>query len=89
MDTRKQLNVEYQWEDRYWTAIYPSFQNFIDDYHACETEFEAWRKTKTHRRIRPRPASRRPSSLPQCEPPEEVKEQVKSRDGYRCRCCGR
>ena len=29
-----------------------------------------------------------PEAIPVVEPPEELKERVKSRDGFRCLCCG-
>ncbi|MFP4441325.1 MAG: DEAD/DEAH box helicase family protein [Chloroflexaceae bacterium] len=77
------LQAEYVRDNRYWRIIYPNYRLFKTQYDACEN------------RLLLNPDS---TSLPPVidggtypddgEPSEEVKEQVKARDRYRCLCCG-
>ncbi len=79
------LKKEFDREDRFWKSIYYQFGTFKSQYDACsnrlleltDEEFEATR-----------PRFSDSETIPDREPSEELKEQVKSRDGYRCRCCG-
>jgi superfamily II DNA or RNA helicase len=75
------LKAEYIRSDRYWRVIYPSYLLFKSHYDACinvilngnPTNVDIWKKTEV---------------VPDSEPSEQLKDQVKSRDGHRCLCCG-
>ena len=75
------LKSEFQRRDRFWMALYPRYELFKTQYEACVN------------RILNGPTPASPSLPPPArredrEPSEEVKAQVKSRDGHRCLCCG-
>lgn len=75
------LKTEYQRRDRFWMALYPRFELFETQYDAC------------NRRILRGPApipppDPPPPPPPPREPPEGLKAEAKSRDGWRCLCCG-
>lgn len=80
------LITEYHRPDRYWQAIYPDRLLFKSQYDACvnrllEIHYHGSEPPDHSKVIRS-------SDEVQREPSEEVKEQVKARDGYRCLCCG-
>jgi ATP-dependent helicase IRC3 len=82
---QESLIAEYQRPDRYWQTLYWSFDLFKSQYDACVNfKMRGWNQ--------PQPGSgyvgSSTESIPNREPSEEVKRQVKERDGYRCRCCG-
>ncbi len=80
------LSVEFHRKDRFWPALYMSFERFKSQADACinrqmmPLSAEAHRSTPLKREM--------PSMIPDREASEEIKEQVKRRDGYQCRCCG-
>jgi len=77
------LSLEYNRPDRYWSTIYYTYDLFKAQFDACV------RIILRHGKERPPlPAPPRGETPPIVEPPQEVKEQVKRRDGYRCVCCG-
>lgn len=81
------LMSEYQRPDRYWRAIYYNYQLFKSQYDACvnrllEIHLQGSEPTDHGQVIQSS------DEIRWREPSEEVKEQVKARDGYRCLCCG-
>jgi len=81
------LNVEYTRQDRYWRVIYYIYPLFKSHYDACINRIldanEHGNDPENHR-----PGFiKRPQPIPVVEPPEELRERVKSRDHYRCLCC--
>lgn len=82
------LKVEFGRQDRFWGAIYPSYQLFKSHYDACNNRIlEALEHKSDPDDYRPHEYVR-PEAIPDREPSEELKQQVKSRDQYRCLCCG-
>lgn len=81
------LRGEYTRQDRYWRVIYYTYPLFKSHYDACINRLldasETGSNPESHR-----PSFKTPEAIPIAEPPEELKERVKSRDGYRCLCCG-
>lgn len=82
------LRAEFDRQDRYWRALYPSFELFARHYHGAQlrvlTELEHGGP------LVPRSGSgsikRKPPELP--EPSAAVKRAVHTRDGDQCLCCG-
>ncbi len=76
------LTTEFHRLDRYWRSLYPTYQLFKTQYDACVNRLLLGS-------VLPPPF---PPPEPQAtvgrEPTAEQKRQVKSRDGYRCLCCG-
>ncbi len=75
------LKSEFQRRDRFWMALYPRYELFKTQYDACVN------------RILNGPTPTLPPPAPPYpredrEPSEDLKAQVKSRDGHRCLCCG-
>jgi ATP-dependent helicase IRC3 len=82
------LMTEYRRPDRYWQAIYCTYNQFKSQFDACinrlldidlygiEPNNHSSRVIQSGDEVQLR------------EPSEDVKEQVKSRDGYQCLCCG-
>ncbi len=81
------LQAEYTRRDRYWRVIYHTYRQFKSHFDGCLN-----RLLDAHQhRADPaghRPVFRTPEAVPVAEPPEDLKEGVKSRDGHRCLCCG-
>ena len=81
------LRGEYTRQDRYWRVIYYTYLLFKSHYDACINRIhdasEHGNAPEDHR-----PSFKTPKAIPIVEPPEELKERVKSRDGFRCLCCG-
>ena len=80
------LRGEYTRQDRYWRVIYYTYPLFKSHYDACINRIldamEHGNDPGEHR-----PHFKTPEAIPVVEPPEELKERVKSRDGFRCLCC--
>jgi superfamily II DNA or RNA helicase len=80
-----ELQIEYDRDDRYWKVLYPSYDHFKHHYDGCE-----------NRKLRPQPIIESPpppepedDDGPRTPPvPEEMKREIKERDGYKCLCCG-
>jgi superfamily II DNA or RNA helicase len=79
------LEVEYARADRYWATIYPNFMLFKSQYDACLNRVLGLGAESAQPLARP---DRSPEMIPDREPSEDVKRQVKERDNYRCLCCG-
>jgi hypothetical protein len=81
------LRGEYTRPDRYWRVIYYTCPLFKSHYDACINRIldasEHGSDPENHR-----PSFTTPQAVPVVEPPEELKERVKSRDRFRCLCCG-
>ena len=81
------LRVEYTRQDRYWRVIYYMYRQFKSHYDACINRIldasEHGNDLQEHR-----PSFTTPQAIPLVEAPEGLKERVKSRDGFRCVCCG-
>lgn len=85
LEKYEKLNEEYNREDRYWKIIYYSYELFWSQYNACV----AWLLANIGSGVKPEARSSITSETPPPrEPSDEVKEQVKKRDGFRCVCCG-
>ena len=80
------LKGEYTRPDRYWRVIYYTYPLFKSHYDACINRIldasEHGNDPEDHR-----PTFATPQPVPVVEPPEELKDRVKSRDGFRCLCC--
>jgi hypothetical protein len=75
----QQLKAEYEKKERYWNVIYHNYICFKEQYDDC-----------ANRILNPlelRPIIVEPSPLP-LELPVQTKQQIKTRDNYRCLCCG-
>ena len=82
----EELNEEYSREDRYWKIIYYSYEFFKSQYNACVERLLA---NKRHGIDQDAPCSTITTKLvPDSEPTNEIKKQVKTRDGFSCLCCG-
>jgi ATP-dependent helicase IRC3 len=82
------LKGEYTRQDRYWRILYYIYPLFKSHYNACIDRIldadEHGNDPDVHR-----PSFiNNPEVVPVVEPPEELKERVKSRDHFRCLCCG-
>ena len=81
------LHGEYTRQDRYWRVIYYTYDLFKSHYDACINRIlhanRHGKDSKVHR-----PGFTTPEKIPYVELSEELKERVKSRDGFRCLCCG-
>ena len=81
------LRGEYTRRDRYWRVIYHTYDQFKHHYDACINRILHAKRhgndAATHQ-----PNFKTPDGIPEREPSEEIKERVKSRDHFRCLCCG-
>lgn len=81
------LQAEYTRRDRYWRVIYHTYGQFKSHFDACMNRLlDANRHGADP--AGHRPTFRTPEEVPLAEPAEDLKDRVKSRDGYRCLCCG-
>ncbi|MBN1459311.1 MAG: DEAD/DEAH box helicase family protein, partial [Armatimonadetes bacterium] len=78
------LRLEFNRSDRFWSTLYQRYDQLKSQFDAC-----------VNRLLRPEDpdapiVSLMPADQPRgfLEPSEEVKAQVKERDGKRCLCCG-
>jgi superfamily II DNA or RNA helicase len=76
------LRAEYQRKDRFWGSLYNNFGDFRSAYDACQRRLLD--QDTPAQKVQPI----RTEAPPFTEPDEQIKEQVKRRDGYRCLCCG-
>jgi superfamily II DNA or RNA helicase len=81
---------EYARSDRMWSSLYYRYELFKSQYDACVNRLlhvdRHGRDPDPHESSRPDlPPEER---IVEREPADEVKEQVKRRDHYRCLCCG-
>lgn len=79
------LRTEYDRDDRYWKLIYYQFDHFQSQFDGCVRRVLNLRRETTSV---PAPSIVRTGRIRDREPSEDVKEQVKIRDGNRCQCCG-
>ncbi|MCA9168131.1 MAG: DEAD/DEAH box helicase family protein [Planctomycetales bacterium] len=81
------LKAEYTRTDRFWRSIYYTFPLFKSHYDACINRIldadDCDADVNVHR-----PIFTSPEAIPFAEPSDAIKESVKSRDGFRCLCCG-
>jgi ATP-dependent helicase IRC3 len=85
--TDESLQGEYARQDRLWRVIYYTYGLFKSHYDACINRLlDAHRHGTDPKHYQP--VFDTPESIPEGEPSDERKEQVKSRDYYRCLCCG-
>ncbi len=81
------LQGEFTRQDRFWRVIYHDYYQFKSHYDACINRIlHAKRHGNDPGKHQPRFTT--PEPIPIVEPSEELKERVKSRDGFRCLCCG-
>ena len=85
-EAQEALFIEYQRKDRFWPTFYNGFERFKSQADACLNRLLIGSSGAIVATI---PVTRNtPESIPDREASDEIKEQVKRRDGYRCRCCG-
>jgi ATP-dependent helicase IRC3 len=82
------LITEYNRKDRYWRAIYYNYGLFKSQYDACVNRLLDLLIHGKSEQDDHRPVIQHPDVIQPREPSEEVKDQVKARDSYRCLCCG-
>lgn len=82
---KKQASLQQEFErgDRLWKVMYPNFGIFKLQYNACE---EGILEGASKFIVTPGTITE-PEDIP-LGPSDEVKRQVKERDGWRCLCCG-
>ena len=78
-----ELLAEYERSDRFWKNLYPDFARFKTQYQACNNRILDPSGPVVSADPVP-PAA----TVEMREPSDEVKRQVKSRDGNHCLCCG-
>ncbi len=78
-----ELEIEFNRKDRFWKSLFPRLEHFRLHYDTCQSRILTGGR-ETGVAVVPR-ADEAPSFA---EPSEEVKEQVKRRDGNRCLACG-
>lgn len=79
---REGLLAEYERKDRFWRALFPRFEQLRSYYDGCQARILAGPESGAH----VEPIGRETPT--EREPSEEVKAQVKRRDGNRCLACG-
>lgn len=77
------LQGEFARKDRFWRALFPRFENFRHYYDACQGRILAGADGGG-----PTVTPREDEVPSAAEPDEDVKEQVKRRDGQQCLACG-
>jgi hypothetical protein len=87
VDEDAALDAEYLDRDRYWRVIYYNYDLFKSHYDACVNRILHAKRHGNEPGER-RPRFKTPEAIPIAEPPEDLKDRVKSRDGFRCLCCG-
>jgi ATP-dependent helicase IRC3 len=87
MALNQSLMTEYHRTDRYWKTIYYNYQLFKSQYDACVNRLLDinlhGNEYVDHNKVLKVNDERQDR-----EPSNEIKEQVKARDGYQCLCCG-
>lgn len=79
---REQLQAEYERKDRFWRTLFPRFEQLRSYYDGCQARLLGG-ESSVDVLVRPRT-----EAVPEREPSEEEKEQVKRRDNHRCLACG-
>lgn len=87
LDEDQVLEQEYVRDDRLWKSFYYHYDLFKSHYNGCvERQLHAGRhggEAGNHR-----PVFENTEVVPDTEPSDETKKEVKVRDGNRCLCCG-
>ena len=78
------LQHEFERGDRVWKIIYPNFATFKSQHDACVNRLLMASSSYEL----PDGVITKPENPPEREPSDEVKRQVKERDGWQCLCCG-
>jgi ATP-dependent helicase IRC3 len=86
-ETDDSLRGQYERRDRLWQVIYFNYHLFKSHFDACINRILDARQHEANPEDH-RPIYIRPEQAPDREPSEELKSQVKSRDGNCCLCCG-
>jgi hypothetical protein len=89
LDAAKLLLHEYARQDRFWRALYPTPELFRRQFGLIQERIidEVMRGGQPPIRSSD-PIGTRNEPIIETEPPEEMKLQVKERDGWKCLCCG-
>ncbi len=82
------LRREFVRQDRFWKTIYPKYEQFKSGFDACVNRFLHNGRHGGESSGPVLPSYTNPEPIPDREPSNDLKEQVKSRDQYRCLCCG-
>lgn len=77
------LETEYLRADRFWPTLYSNFERFKSQHDQCVNRLTSRPQASSAKLILPGR-----DRIPNREPTEEVKLQVKRRDGFVCLCCG-
>jgi ATP-dependent helicase IRC3 len=80
---RECLQAEYERKDRFWRTVFPRFEQLRSYYDGCQARILGGTEGAD---VRVKPGGG--ESPTDREPSEEVKAQVKRRDGNRCLACG-
>jgi superfamily II DNA or RNA helicase len=80
------LRGEYARQDRLWRVFYYTYGLFKSHYDACINRLLGAHRHGTDPKDH-EPVFDTPELIPEGEPSDELKAQVKSRDDYRCLCC--
>jgi hypothetical protein len=81
-EVKDELMAEYVNATLFWRTLFPRFEQFRSYYEGCLARAEGGSPSSVKP---PKPGTEIPTDR---EPTEEVKEQVKRRDGNRCLACG-
>ena len=76
------LEAEYRRSDRYWSVFYPHIGFFKSHYDACENRILLGNQMPSGTPYDT------PEVVSEREPSQQVKDQVRQRDGHRCLSCG-
>jgi 5-methylcytosine-specific restriction endonuclease McrA len=81
------LHTEYKRNDRYWATLYSPYQLFKSQFDGCLNRvLELQRHGMTSSLVKINYQT--PEAVPERETSEEIKRQVRKRDGNKCLCCG-
>jgi superfamily II DNA or RNA helicase len=81
---KQMLQAEYRRTDRYWHIMYPNYGLFKSQFDACMNRLEE----VSSEEVQGIGDFVSGEDFHRDEPSEQVKQQVKQRDGYTCLCCG-
>jgi 5-methylcytosine-specific restriction endonuclease McrA len=82
----QELRSEYDRTDRFWGSLYRCYGDFKHHYNVCAERELARRSNTAPLATQPAPYTT-PQAIPFLEPDDELKEKVRTRDGFRCVCC--
>ena len=88
LQLHQSLRAEFGRADRFWRALYPTFDLFSRHHHSAQLRVIAEMEHGRPLPIRARRESRKTAPPVPPEPPTDVKRSVLVRDGYQCLCCG-